>query len=127
MATVDGSRCVPYDSTKPSWALVGEGESERRFGKPGPLQVTESNPPQYWLRLVLFVALALLPVVGLLLLLLAIYARGPGAYLLVIVGAVLILALPFGKFMFFPTTTLEHLYRGWILRRLNISSKSSPP
>jgi hypothetical protein len=88
--------------------------------------VTESNPPQYWLRLVLFVALALLPVVGLLLLLLAIYARGPGAYVLVVAGAVLILALPVGKFMFFPTTTLEHLYRGWILRRLNISSKSSP-
>jgi hypothetical protein len=86
----------------------------------------ESNPPRYWRRIALFVPLALLPVVGLVLLLLAIYARGPAVYLLVVVGAVLILALPVGKFMFFPTTTLEHLYRGWILRRLNISSKSAP-
>jgi hypothetical protein len=86
----------------------------------------ESNPPKYWSRLALFVALAGLPVVGLALLLLTIYARGPAVYLLVVAGAVLILALPVGKFMFFPTTTLEHLYRGWILRRLNISSKSAP-
>jgi hypothetical protein len=86
--------------------------------------VIESDPTKYGLKLALFVALALLPVAGISLFLLAIDIRGKGAYLLVIGGVLLIVALPFGKFMFFPTTTLEHLYRGWILRRLNKSSKS---
>jgi hypothetical protein len=78
----------------------------------------QNGEPSYWSKLALFVGLALLPVIGLALLLLAIYARGPIAYLLVALGALLILALPVGKFMFFPNTTLEHLYRGWILRRI---------
>ena len=75
-------------------------------------------------KLALFVGLALLPVVGLALLLAATYARGPVAYLLVVIGALLILALPTGKLMFLPSTTLEHLYRGWIIRRLHKSSRS---
>ena len=75
-------------------------------------------------KLALFVGLALLPVVGLALLLAATYARGPVVYLLVVLGALLILALPIGKLMFLPSTTLEHLYRGWIIRRLHKSSRS---
>jgi hypothetical protein len=78
----------------------------------------------YWSKLALFCGLALLPVVGLALLLAATYARGPVAYLLLATGALLILALPVGKFMLFPNTTLEHMYRGWILRRINNSPKS---
>ena len=75
-------------------------------------------------KLALFVGLALLPVVGLALLLAATYARGPVVYFLVVIGALLILALPTGKLMFLPSTTLEHLYRGWIIRRLHKSSRS---
>jgi hypothetical protein len=70
-------------------------------------------------KLALFVVLALLPVVGLALLLAAAYARGPVVYLLVVLGALLILALPAGKLIFLPSTTIEHLYRGWIIRRIN--------
>jgi hypothetical protein len=69
-------------------------------------------------KLALFVVLALLPVVGLAVLLAASYARGPVVYLLVVLGALLILALPVGKLMLLPSTTLEHLYRGWIIRRI---------
>ena len=78
----------------------------------------------YWSKLALFVGLALLPVVGLALLLAGAYARGPAAYLLLAGGALLILALPVGKVMLFPNTTLEHMYRGWILRRFRSSPKS---
>ena len=84
----------------------------------------ESDATKYSLKLALFTALALLPVVGGFLFFLAIHIGGLGGYLLVICGGLLIFALPFGKFMFFPTNTLEHMYRGWILRRLNNSSKS---
>ena len=83
----------------------------------------QDDKSNYWSKLALFVALALLPVVGLALLLLAIYARGPVGYVLVVVGALLILALPVGKFMLFPNTTLEHMYRGWVLRRISNSPK----
>jgi mannose/fructose/N-acetylgalactosamine-specific phosphotransferase system component IIC len=84
----------------------------------------QDDKANYWSKLALFVALALLPVVGLALLLAAIYARGPVVYLLVVFGALLILALPVGKFMLFPNTTLEHMYRGWVLRRISNSPKS---
>jgi undecaprenyl pyrophosphate phosphatase UppP len=81
----------------------------------------QNDESKYWSKLALFVVLALLPVVGIGLLLAAIYARGPVAFLLVVAGALLILALPVGKFMLFPNTTLEHMYRGWILRRIHKS------
>jgi uncharacterized membrane protein YhaH (DUF805 family) len=81
--------------------------------------VVENNRKAYWLRLALFTALALLPVVGGFLIVVAIHARAPSSYLLMIVGVLMILALPVGKFMLFPNTTLEHMYRGWILRRLS--------
>jgi fatty acid desaturase len=84
----------------------------------------QNGTARSWPRLALFLALALLPVVGLALLLGASYARGPVVYLLVVVGALLILALPVGKLIFFPSTTLEHLYRGWIIRRIRNTSKS---
>jgi hypothetical protein len=84
----------------------------------------EKRDASYWSKLALFVGLALLPVVGLGLLLAGTYARGPAAYLLVAGGALLILALPVGKLMLFPNTTLEHMYRGWILRRIHSSPKS---
>jgi uncharacterized membrane protein YhaH (DUF805 family) len=86
--------------------------------------VAPDDRKEYWLRLALFTALALLPIVGGFLIFVAIHARAPGNYLLLIVGALMILALPVGKFMLFPNTTLEHMYRGWILRRLHISPKS---
>jgi hypothetical protein len=79
----------------------------------------QNDEAKSWPKLALFIGLALLPVVGLALLLAATYARGPVVYLLVVIGALLILALPAGKFMFFPSTTLEHQYRGWIIRRIN--------
>ena len=78
----------------------------------------DNDRRNYGLKLVFFTALALLPVVGLFLLLLAVNIRGQGAYLVAICGGLLIIALPIGKFMLFPTTTLEHMYRGWILRRV---------
>ena len=84
----------------------------------------EKGEATYWSKLALFVGLALLPVVGLGLLLAATYARGPVGYLLGAGGALLIVALPVGKFMLFPNTTLEHMYRGWILRRIHNSPKS---
>ena len=83
----------------------------------------EKTAAFYWSKLALFIGLALLPVVGLALLFAGGYARGPAAYLLVAGGALLILALPVGKVMLFPNTTLEHMYRGWILRRFHNSSK----
>jgi hypothetical protein len=86
--------------------------------------VVENDRKEYWLRLALFTGLALLPVAGGFLMVVAIYGRGPGSYLLWIVSALMLLALPVGKFMLFPNTTLEHMYRGWILRRLHISSKA---
>ena len=87
-------------------------------------QLIETDRTKYRLKLALFIALALLPVVGGFLFFFAIHIGGLGGYLLVICSGLLIVALPFGKCMLLPTTTLEHMYRGWILRRLNNSSKS---
>jgi hypothetical protein len=84
----------------------------------------QNDKAKPWPKVALFVALALLPVVGLALLLAATYAQGAVVYLLVVAGALLIVALPAGKLMFLPTTTLEHLYRGWIIRRIHNSTKS---
>jgi hypothetical protein len=86
--------------------------------------VVEKDRNAYWLRLALFTSLALLPVIGGFLMVIAIHTSAPSGYLLIIVSVLMILALPIGKFMLFPNTTLEYMYRGWVLRRLRISSKS---
>lgn len=86
--------------------------------------MSEGAGKGYWLRLSLFTALALLPVVGGFLFVVATRLRAPVAYLLMVIAVLMIVSLPIGKFMLFPNTTIEHMYRGWILRRLNISPKS---